>query len=86
MYFSPSQFIVFIYHQTTDMKGARITESVLIFDPNKKEEAWRFLTYFLVQKDFPRLMFYTIVQVSLEGAISSSCLVCRWSWSITGGE
>ena len=85
VHFSPSQFIVFIYHQIIDMKGARIVESILIFDPNKKEEFWRFLTYFMVQFDFGRLMFYTTVQVGEGGANSSCCSGCPWSWSTTGG-
>lgn len=75
---SLAQFIVFIYHQIIDMKGARIVESILIFDPNKKEEFWRFLTYFMVQFDFGRLMFYTTVQLLLGVPLE---LVHNW-WRV----
>ena len=42
----------------------RIVQGPLIFNPQKKEEIWRFLTYMFVHSGYFHIVFNVLIQVS----------------------
>ena len=71
---SLGQISVFVYHvilltntgQTVGADGPVYINSPLIFNPDKKKEVWRFLSYMLVHSGYFHITFNVVVQVKSE--------------------
>ena len=48
----------------------------LIFNPNKKEEVWRYLTYMFVHSGYFHITFNVLIQVSCGVSAHSRLLTC----------
>ena len=65
------QIIVFLYyhltHESRDESGKEVsavpTDSILIYDPDKRYEVWRFLLYIFIHSGWIHLSFNLTVQV-----------------------
>jgi len=83
---SCSQIGVFIYHVvilTNEDKpvgpdGPAYVEGPLIFNPHKKKEVWRFLTYMFVHSGYFHIVFNVLIQLMLGVPLE---MVHRW-WRI----
>jgi len=83
---SCSQVGVFIYHvvllagedKTVGPEGPAYIQGPLIFNPLKKEEIWRFLTYMFVHSGYFHIVFNVLIQLMLGVPLE---MVHRW-WRI----
>lgn len=83
---SLSQIGVFIYEsvllsdlgQTVGPNGPVYIQGVLLFNPNKKHEVWRFLTYMFVHSGYFHITFNVLIQLMLGVPLE---MVHRW-WRI----
>lgn len=83
---SCSQIGVFIYHvliltnrgNTVGPDGPAYIEGPLIFNPYKKKEVWRFLTYMFVHSGYFHIVFNILVQLLLGLPLE---MVHRW-WRV----
>jgi rhomboid-related protein 1/2/3 len=81
-----SQIGVFVYHviiltnqgHSVGPDGPAYTKGPLIFNPEKKKEVWRFLTYMFVHSGYFHISFNLLVQLLLGVPLE---LVHRW-WRI----
>ena len=71
---SLGQISVFVYHVilltniglTVGADGPVYIQSPLIFNPDKKKEVWRFLSYMFVHSGYFHITFNVVVQVRKE--------------------
>jgi len=83
---SCTQIGVFIYHvvilagedKLVGPDGPAYIEGPLIFNPHKKEEVWRFLTYMFVHSGYFHIVFNVLIQLMLGVPLE---MVHRW-WRI----
>jgi len=83
---SCSQIGVFVYHtiiltnqgRSVGPDGPAYIRGPLIFNPNKKKEVWRFLTYMFVHSGYFHITFNVLVQLMLGVPLE---MVHRW-WRI----
>ena len=69
---SLGQISVFVYHVilltniglTVGADGPVYIQSPLIFNPDKKKEVWRFLSYMFVHSGYFHITFNVVVQVT----------------------
>jgi len=81
-----SQIGVFVYHviiltnqgHSVGPDGPAYTKGPLIFNPHKKKEVWRFLTYMFVHSGYFHITFNLLVQILLGVPLE---MVHRW-WRI----
>ena len=70
---SGAQIAVFIYEasllaeagQTMGPNGPVYIQGVLLFNPHKKQELWRFLTYMFVHSGYFHITFNVLIQVDV---------------------
>ena len=68
-----AQIAVFIYEasllaeagQTMGPNGPVYIQGVLLFNPHKKQELWRFLTYMFVHSGYFHITFNVLIQVDI---------------------
>lgn len=83
---SLAQIGVFVYHvlilasrdKVVGPDGPAYTEGPLIFNPSKKKEVWRFLTYMFVHSGYFHIIFNILVQLMLGLPLE---MVHRW-WRV----